>query len=105
MNAPICRSGYVWREAYPGDVTCVEPGQRDQAAADNAAAVSRVDPNGAWGPQSCVQGYVWREAREGDLVCVEPWVRDQVRADNAAAASRIQPQSSAGNRPVLFDNE
>lgn len=103
MSAPICRQGYVWREAYPGDVVCVEPSQRDQAAADNAAAATRVDPNGAWGPSSCQQGYVWREAHPGDLVCVEPWVREQVRADNAAAASRIQPESPAGNRPVLFD--
>jgi hypothetical protein len=88
MGAPTCRSGYVWREAYPGDTVCVEPDQRDQAAADNAAAASRVDPNGAYGPHTCVPGYVWREAREGDVVCVEPWVRDRVRADNAAAASR-----------------
>ena len=47
--------------------------------ADNAAAFSRIDPNGAWGPYSCVQGYVWREAREGDLRAhEEPDRRDQL---------------------------
>jgi hypothetical protein len=73
-----CASGYVWREAFPGDLVCVDPSQRDQAAADNAAAPARVDPNGAYGPLSCVSGYVWRDAYDGDAVCVEPWVRDQV---------------------------
>ena len=57
MSNLTCRSGYVWREAFQGDTVCVKPGQRDQAAADNAAAASRIDPNGAWGPQSCVQGF------------------------------------------------
>ena len=90
MDARRCRTGYVWREAYPGDYVCVDPGQRDQAAADNAAAASRVDPNGAYGPNTCVQGYVWRVARPEDLVCVEPWVRDRVAADNAAADERVQ---------------
>jgi hypothetical protein len=97
MANGACQSGYVWREAYPGDTVCVEPGQRAQAAADNAAAASRIDPHGAYGPQSCMSGYVWREARADDLVCVEPWVRTQVAADNAAAASRIQ-------HPVKFDD-
>lgn len=104
MSAATCISGYVWREAFPGDVVCVDPSQRDQARADNAAAVSRQDPNGAWGPQSCVSGYVWREARPEDLVCVEPWVRDQVRADNAAASSRIQRPGSPAPHSVPFDD-
>jgi hypothetical protein len=90
MDPRTCKSGFVWREAYPGDVVCVEPSQRDQAAADNAAAPSRVDPSGASGPHSCVSGFVWREAHPGDVVCVEPWVRSQVAADNRAAASRVQ---------------
>jgi hypothetical protein len=105
MEARPCRSGFVWREAYPGDFVCVEPSQRDQARADNAAAISRIDPNGAWGPQSCVQGFVWREAHPGDLVCVEPWVRDQVAADNAAAVSRIQPSGGQQGHAVPFDDE
>jgi hypothetical protein len=90
MDARKCRTGYVWREAYSGDYVCVDPSQRDQAAADNAAAASRVDPNGAYGPNTCVQGYVWREARPSDLVCVEPWVRTQVAQDNAAANDRVK---------------
>lgn len=104
MSAATCITGFVWREAYPGDVCCVEPGQRDQARADNAAALSRQDPNGAWGPQSCVSGFVWREARAEDLVCVEPWVRDQVRADNAVATSRIARPSQPAGHVVKFDD-
>ena len=89
MDPRTCKSGFVWREAYPGDFVCVEPSQRDQAASDNAAA-SRVDPNGAYGLHTCVSGFVWREAGPGDVVCVEPWVRSQVAADNRAANSRVQ---------------
>ena len=101
MGAPLCVSGFVWREAAPGDFVCVEPSQRDQAAADNAAAGSRVDPNGAFGPNTCISGFVWREAFPGDVVCVDPAVRAQVAADNAASASRIQPE---GKKAVLFDD-
>ena len=39
-----CKQGYVWREAMAGDVVCVVPASRQQAAADNAAAASRVVP-------------------------------------------------------------
>jgi len=90
-GANTCASGYVWREAFPGDVVCVTPSQRTQAAADNAYASSRVDPNGVYGPYTCLPGYVWRDAYDGDAVCVEPWVRDQVHYDNSVAAARIQP--------------
>jgi hypothetical protein len=86
--ANTCASGYVWREAYPGDVVCVYPSQRSQAASDNAAAASRVDPAN---PPYCLSGYVWRDAYDGDGVCVAPWVRDQVHSDNAQAAYRIAP--------------
>lgn len=87
---PACRSGYVWREAFPGDAVCVSPQARDQAQRDNALAASRRQPGGGpHGPNTCRQGYVWRAARENDLVCVTPTVRDQVIADNAAAASRV----------------
>jgi hypothetical protein len=30
-----CRTGYVWREAYPGDHVCVRPWVREQAKRDN----------------------------------------------------------------------
>ena len=81
--------GFVWREADGSDHVCVTPDTRSQAAADNAAAPSRVDPNGAYGPDTCVQGYVWREAFLGDHVCVVPATRSQAAADNAAASSRV----------------
>lgn len=87
-GANTCASGYVWREAYAGDVVCVYPSQRSQAAADNAAAASRVDPAN---PPYCLSGYVWRDSYDGDAVCVAPWVRDQVHSDNAQAAYRIAP--------------
>ncbi len=88
-NRATCRQGYVWREAYAGDVTCVPPSSRTQARADNAAAPYRVDPYGAYGPKSCKQGYVWREARWGDYVCVVPSVRTRTAGENRLAASRI----------------
>jgi hypothetical protein len=83
-----CLNGYVWREAYTGDVVCVTPATRTRAAQDNAAAASRRDPDAGYGPYGCKSGYVWREARASDLVCVTPDIRTQAKADNAAAASR-----------------
>jgi hypothetical protein len=83
-----CLNGFVWREAYSGDVVCVAPATRTRAAQDNAAAASRRDPNAGSGPYGCKSGYVWREARASDLVCVSPDIRTQAKADNAAAASR-----------------
>jgi len=85
-----CRQGYVWREARIPDFVCVTPQARDLARAENAAAPSRIDPNGAYGPASCVSGYVWREAFDGDLVCVTPARRDQVREEN-----RLSPNFEA----------
>lgn len=32
-----CKSGYVWREAYSGDVVCVTPTERQEAKDENAA--------------------------------------------------------------------
>lgn len=90
-GAFTCQVGYVWREAFPGDIVCVEPWVRDQMAYDNANQAGRYDPNGAYGVYSCVSGYVWRDAYDGDGVCVEPWVRDLVHSDNAQASFRIAP--------------
>jgi hypothetical protein len=98
MNPRLCKPGFVWREAFPGDVVCVEPSQRDQAAADNAAASSRVDPNGAFGPNTCISGFVWREAGPGDVVCVEPHIRSRVAEDNRLAHARVQGGA------VIFDD-
>lgn len=37
-----CKTGFVWREAFDGDVVCVYPASRSRAGADNAnAAKSR----------------------------------------------------------------
>ena len=80
-----CASGYVWRNAYSGDLVCVDPGSRDQAERDNFEGPSRIDQASS---PSCVSGYVWRVAIDSDLVCVEPWVRDQTAAENSQAESR-----------------
>ena len=75
-----CRSGFVWREAFPTDHVCVTPDTRAQAREDNALASRRVNPRGgAYGPDSCRFGYVWREADRSDHVCVTPEVRSQAR--------------------------
>ena len=39
-NIP-CKSGFVWRDAFPDDYVCVLPATRAQAKRDNAAARSR----------------------------------------------------------------
>ena len=82
----LCRQGYVWREAFPGDRVCVTPGTRTQAASDNSQASSRRVPGGS---DTCRQGYVWREARPSDHVCVTPQVRTQTASDNRQAANRL----------------
>lgn len=84
-----CLPGYVWREAVPHDHVCVTPQNRRQAAIDNRAAASRVNPTDrTYGEDTCAQGYVWREAVPGDRVCVLPEIRRQAAADNEAAAGR-----------------
>ncbi len=85
-----CLQGYVWRKAYAGDYVCVTPGNRAQAAADNAAALGRVAPGGgAYGQYTCQQGYVWRQVLPDDYVCVTPAVRAQAAYDNSQANSRV----------------
>lgn len=83
-----CKSGFVWREASADDQVCVTPESRERVRSENSAAASRVDPAGAYGPNSCKAGFVWREAFSGDLVCVTPEVRALVREENAQAADR-----------------
>jgi len=91
-----CKSGFVWREAFPNDFVCVTPQIRSQTAADNAQASARRSPNGgAYGPNTCLSGYVWREARPSDLVCVVPQMRDQARSDNANAVFRMVAPDAA----------
>jgi hypothetical protein len=83
-----CLEGYVWRDAVANDHVCVTGATRGQAAADNAQAAARRDPNGPYGPYTCVNGYVWREAIPTDYVCVIPAVRSRTAADNASRADR-----------------
>lgn len=84
-----CLNGYVWRQAYAGDYVCVTPASRAQAAADDAAAVSRVAPGGGlYGTYTCKQGYVWRQVVPTDYVCVTPGVRSQAAYDNSRAGDR-----------------
>lgn len=82
-----CKSGYVWRDAIPGDHVCVRPSRRTAAANENSIAGSRVDPDGAYGPNSCRSGFVWREAYTGDVVCVTGARRTQVRNENTNGPS------------------
>jgi len=85
-----CLQGFVWREASSTDHVCVTPQTRAETAADNAAAFSRINPNGGpFGRFTCLQGFVWREAFNGDTVCVTPETRAQAAADNAHAAQRV----------------
>lgn len=87
----MCRSGFVWREAFQGDVVCVAPGTRGQAKADNQqAAARRADPNSS-SNLICKNGYVWREASPDDHVCVTPATRQQTHNDNAQRYSRALP--------------
>lgn len=87
-----CKTGFVWRDAIPGDHVCVTPDSRSTVATENASAGARVDPAGAYGPNSCVAGYVWREAYAGDVVCVTPPRRTAVKQENIEGPShRVLP--------------
>ena len=72
--AQQCMTSFVWREAFPGDKVCVSPDARDQAAADNAAAASRLAP--------CKAGFVLRQAVRGDKICVTSQARDLAAEEN-----------------------
>ncbi len=89
-GADTCRQGYVWREAFPGDTTCVTPSQRRQARSDNYNAGERRQGAGAYGPNTCKSGYVWRESYVGDTVCVTPAQRAQTKQDNALKEGRFK---------------
>ena len=87
-----CKSGFVWRDAIPGDHVCVVPARRSAAANENAIAGSRVDPTGPYGPNTCKPGFVWREAYSGDVVCVTPARRTEVKQENIDGPShRVNP--------------
>jgi hypothetical protein len=85
--APQCVPEYVWREAYAGDVVCVDPPRREAVRSENALARTRVQSGGGpYGPDTCRSGYVWREARPTDHVCVSPDSREIVARENARAS-------------------
>ncbi|MEV5712045.1 hypothetical protein [Actinoallomurus sp. NPDC052274] len=94
-GAYTCKTGFVWREAVPGDQVCVSPEIRDRSAEENAWAASRREPGGgAWGPDTCKSGYVWRLVRPNDLVCVPPASRDQAYSDNYYSPYRLLAPAS-----------
>ena len=87
-----CSTGFVWRDAIPGDHVCVQPSRRTAAAHENAIAGSRVNPLGTYGPNTCQPGFVWREAYSGDVVCVTGARRTQVHQENTEGPShRVAP--------------
>jgi hypothetical protein len=80
-SGPTCLMGYVWRQAIAGDFVCVTPATRTQAAADNAAAAGRVNPQGGpYGPDTCLQGYVSASPRPP----VRRWWRTTPRRSTAS---------------------
>jgi len=90
--APHCKQGYIWREAFIGDVVCVEPRRRHAVLTENAQATRRARPSGGiYGPDTCLVGYVWRGARPTDHVCVLPISRDIVARENISALQSQSP--------------
>jgi hypothetical protein len=88
-----CKTGFVWREAFPGDHVCVTGASRTQAVKDNQQASKRKSPNGGqYGADTCKPGFVWREASPADHVCVPGNIRTNVRNDNSQANARRDPQ-------------
>jgi hypothetical protein len=89
-NGPnTCREGFVWRNAFDGDVVCVTPARNTQVQAENANAGSTRAGSGPSGPNTCKSGFVWRAARPSDLVCVTTQSRAQVASENATAWGRV----------------
>jgi len=85
-----CLIPYVWRKAFPSDDACVPPHGMSQAAADDAAALSRIEPGGgANGKYTCKPGYVWRQIVSDDYVCVTPAVHNEAMNDDAQISNRI----------------
>jgi serine/threonine protein kinase len=87
LHPDACQSGYVWREAVPGDRVCVTSQVKAEAAFDNSKAEERRNPS-AYDPETCIDGYVWREITPDDRVCVTRQARARVISDNSLNASR-----------------
>jgi hypothetical protein len=103
----LCDQGYVEREAYPGDDTCVTRQTRAQAAYDNEHACEHVDPEDPGGAlyggcgTTCLPGYVWRLARPSDHICVTPETRVQTDYDNSQWLNRLAHRY---DNPMWFDH-
>lgn len=87
-----CRPPFVQRRARASDAVCVTRESFATVQDENDTAPSRWDPNGAYGPQTCIAGYVWREAFDGDTVCVTTERRAAVKEENRLAPTRAAAQ-------------
>ncbi len=96
VPAGLCNTGYVWRVATAADLICVTPESRALVAQENALAETRRDPNGAYGPMTCIAGFVWREAYAGDVVCVSPARRTAVAWENRTDPGRTHSDLESG---------
>ncbi|MFE6836318.1 hypothetical protein ACFVFI_16005 [Streptomyces sp. NPDC057705] len=76
-----CQQGYVWRDSYDGDDTCVTPQSRQ--AYHDVINPHRQPGGGAYGPSTCMPGYVWRESYDGDAVCVTPEEREVAKSQRS----------------------
>ena len=100
-GSDVCKQGYVWREAYPGDHVCTTPEERSLINTENRQAASRRSPTDrTYGTDTCKSGFVWRETRAEDHVCVMPERRARVAADNRDAPNRYLRARSMGHARV-----
>jgi len=81
---PVCKEGYVGREARRNDFACVTPESHARVAWENRHWFVHTLQGG----NTCAPGFVWREAFVGDLLCVSTEVRAAVREENRLAESR-----------------
>jgi hypothetical protein len=85
-----CKAGFVWRAAFPNDLVCVTPAERDVAQTQNLEAAGNFRTTALEARMlMCREGFVKRSAFEGDRVCVTPEAADRVKVDNAARAERV----------------
>jgi hypothetical protein len=101
--AAFCKSGYVWREAFPGDFACVTPQDRQTIKDENALAGVRKVANSSF----CVSGFVWRETRPSDLTCVSTAARSREVSNNANAVFRVadaRQTPTSGTNSTVYDS-
>ncbi len=91
----VCSPGYVWRDAFDGDLICVTPQRYAQVQDENRYASEHIDPNavvyGFTNSDDCLPGYMWRLAgpndrvdpnHQVDRVCVTLKAYDQATDEN-----------------------